>query len=372
MPKAYWVDLFTTETWDEFRRHGADISGFSEKRWLWVQKIKPGDYLLCYLTGESRWVGVLETIGNPFRDELERIWAKALYPVRIKVKPIVALKPEYGVPVLEMRNELSIFRNLKNPNRWMGRFRGSPTRWPSEDGPVVVERLRQAQENPELRPLKGRKRRPPPKAIVTDKEAGALTLPDDDEESAADLGVTAASASAHTEVQYLLLKLGADMGFDVHVASNDQSREWKGRKFSDLPRRRASLPQQFDAYTNGIIQRIDVLWLNGPAIIAAFEVESTTSIYSGLLRMSDLLAMQPNISIPLFLVAPDDRRTKVIKEINRPTFKRRTQPLVDICRFISFEGLRKALDSIGDNVSFLRPDWLQKISEPCELTDDST
>jgi hypothetical protein len=29
--------------------------------------------------------------------------------------------------------------------------------------------------------------------------------------------------SAHTEIQYLLLKLGADMGFGVHVASNDQA-----------------------------------------------------------------------------------------------------------------------------------------------------
>jgi hypothetical protein len=46
---------------------------------------------------------------------------------------------------------------------------------------------------------------------------------------------------------------------------------------------------------------IDVLWLDGNAIVAAFEIESTTSIYSGLLRMSDLLAMQPNLNIPLFL-----------------------------------------------------------------------
>ena len=44
--------------------------------------------------------------------------------------------------------------------------------------------------------------------------------------------------------------------------------------------------------TNQTIELIDVLWLDGNAIVAAFEIESTTSIYSGLLRMSDLLARQ--------------------------------------------------------------------------------
>jgi hypothetical protein len=54
-----------------------------------------------------------------------------------------------------------------------------------------------------------------------------------------------------------------------------------------------------------------VLWLSGPAVVAAFEIESTTSIYSGLLRMADLLALQPNLNIPLFLVAPEDRRSEL-------------------------------------------------------------
>jgi hypothetical protein len=31
--------------------------------------MKPGDYLLCYLTRVSRWVGVLEVVGERFFDE---------------------------------------------------------------------------------------------------------------------------------------------------------------------------------------------------------------------------------------------------------------------------------------------------------------
>jgi hypothetical protein len=80
MPRTYWIDLFTIETWREFLDHGGDVSGFSEKRWATVQKVKPGDYLLCYLTQASRWAGVLEAVGEPFHDE-EQSGSPRLTPV---------------------------------------------------------------------------------------------------------------------------------------------------------------------------------------------------------------------------------------------------------------------------------------------------
>jgi hypothetical protein len=141
--------------------------------------------------------------------------------------------------------------------------------------------------------------------------------------------------SDHTEIQWLLLKLGADMGFKVWVARNDKGKDYKGKKFSDISKLVQGLPLQFDDATNKTIELIDVLWLQGNAIVAAFEIESTTSIYSGLLRMSDLIAMQPNLNIPLYLVAPDEKCDKVMTEVNRPTFSRLSPPLSEICRFIT-------------------------------------
>ena len=49
----------------------------------------------------------------------------------------------------------------------------------------------------------------------------------------------------------------------------------------------------------------------------AIEVEGTTSIYSGILRMADLLSLLPNIEI---FVAPGSRRNEVFKQISRPVF----------------------------------------------------
>jgi len=364
--RTFWLDLFTVETWKEFLDHGGDVSGFRESRWPLVQKMKPGDYLLCYLTGVSRWVGLLEVVGEPFFDEAP-IWSSQVYPSRVPVRVQVALASVQGVPVLEMRGELTVFRDLDNPNKWSGPFRGSPRKWRVPDGEAVVQALQDAKANPVERPL-GRLGRSTRKAEPSQEDAdGVVIVPEEDEP---EIAVEADSAhSAHTEMQYLLVKLGSDMGFDVHVARNDQSRLWNGHRLGDLPRRREHLPQQFDPVTNRTIELIDVLWLDGNAIVAAFEIESTTSIYSGLLRMSDLLSMQPNISVPLFLMAPEERREQVIRQVNRPTFERMKPPLVEVCRYISFEGFREALGTVHSYVPFLKPDWLQAVSESCALDD---
>lgn len=71
------------------------------------------------------------------------------------------------------------------------------------------------------------------------------------------------------------------------------------------------LPLNYDDTTLKTVVQIDILWLRGRAIALAFEVEHTTSIYSGILRMADLLALQPNMDIKLHIVAPYARKDKV-------------------------------------------------------------
>ena len=60
MAPTYWLDLFTLETWKEIGRHGSTVSGFAEGRRKTVERMRLGDYLLSYLTGVSRWIGLLE------------------------------------------------------------------------------------------------------------------------------------------------------------------------------------------------------------------------------------------------------------------------------------------------------------------------
>jgi len=85
--------------------------------------------------------------------------------------------------------------------------------------------------------------------------------------------------------------------------------------------------------------------------------------------MSDLITMQPNLKIPLYILAPDERRAKVLIEVNRPTFARLSPPMSEMCRFISFEELRTQLEAAEKLVQFLKPQFLDAFSESCVIED---
>src|SRR5208337_967399 len=259
----YWLDLFTGVTWKEFLEAGGNVSGFRESRWSAVQKIKPGDYLLCYLTGVSRFIGVLEAASAPFKDT-SPIWKDEDFPCRLRVKAVVTLTPETAVPVLELRDRLSMFRDMKSAIAWTGHFRGSPAKWKASDGDAVLAALLEAKKNPTMRPVDAAKLARRPKALKA--KIGSVTVPESEEVSTERAEATK-EPSDHEEIQWLLLKLGSDMGFDVWVARNDRGRQSKGPRFAELPKLKTELPLQFDEATNRTIELIDVLWLKGNAIV---------------------------------------------------------------------------------------------------------
>ena len=333
---------------------------FRESRWKTLQQIKPGDYLLCYLTRLSRFIGVLEVTSETFRDKTQ-IWKDDIFPCRLRVKTIVTLTPETAIPLDQLKDQLSVLSGYGKSWTWTGHFRGSPTKWKPTDGEAVLRALKQAQTNPTVRPVEPATLLGWPKRLKS--KTGLVTVPEKEEPPPRE----ESQPVAHTEIQWKLAKLGCDMGIDVWVARNDRGRQWDEHRFTELSRLRSDLPVQFDEATNRTIELIDVLWLKGNAIVAAFEIESTTSIYSGLLRMSDLVAMQPNLKIPLYLVAPDQRRDEVIAQVNRPTFSRLT--MNKMCRFISAEALRDRIAQIDTLTRYLNPEFLVELSESCEITE---
>lgn len=98
-----------------------------------------------------------------------------------------------------------------------------------------------------------------------------------------------ANERTHSEIQAWLRDLGHALGYDVWIAANDQSRLVDGKPLSTGCCR--ELPTEY-ARGEGIdaVRLIDVLWLDRSTgrITADFEVEHSTSIYSGIVRLLDL------------------------------------------------------------------------------------
>jgi len=102
---------------------------------------------------------------------------------------------------------------------------------------------------------------------------------------------------------------------------------------------------------------IDVIWLKPgtPEIASAFEVEKSTSIYSGILRLEDLARSIPDCASHFYLVAPDRREKEVMAQLARPAFR---DDLLGISlAFIPFDDLRCHCDAMckfGEDHTILR------------------
>lgn len=148
----------------------------------------------------------------------------------------------------------------------------------------------------------------------------------------------------HTKIQFQLAELGRALGYDVLVARNDRSAQYQGtplgyRCLERLPD--LGLPPEVHATA----ELIDVLWLyRGEAKIAsAFEVEKSTSIYSGILRLTDMALSIPGKEDHLYLVAPAVREKEIVDQLKRPMFQR---PDEFSLGYILFEELDRHFDSL--------------------------
>jgi len=170
-----------------------------------------------------------------------------------------------------------------------------------------------------------------------------VTVPRDEDDEEDARGVQDAvpnqpEARLSLQIQSKLAQIGAIMGFRIWVPRGDRERiralvsdKYQEAFLEDLP-------LNYDQTTLDTVEQIDVLWLKGRSMARAFEVEHTTAVYSGLLRMADLLALQPNMDIRLHIVAPEERHDKVFREMRRPVFSLLDRgPLSKSCTFLSYE-----------------------------------
>ena len=329
---AYFLDLFAPETWQAFRETGATVTGFRERHLrLARERVKEGDIFLCYLTRLSRWCGVLQAESEAYHDDSSIHDVLDPFTVRFKVKPLVILDPELAIPIRDDQvwDSLTITNQFeKGTQYWTGFFRASLNRIEEDDGSYLVELLNKQLSHPDSYPLTDKDKRQLARRRTVrtlDREVEVEVPDDEDEESPLESETSEPTAvpDSRTSIQYQakVAQIGTEMGFHIWVPRNDRARVLEHiptnmhEKFLDL------LPLNYDDTTLRTVEQIDVLWLEkGRSMARAFEIEHTTAIYSGLLRMADLLALQPNMNIRLHIVAPGDKRERVLREIRRPVF----------------------------------------------------
>jgi hypothetical protein len=139
-------------------------------------------------------------------------------------------------------------------------------------------------------------------------------------------------ALSHTQVQTLLGGIGSAKQYDVWIPPHDRpALDWSLTPRFELADR---LPPAFQA-VEAILQEIDVVWIRrgSTGLAALYEVEYSTPIYSGLLRLNDVRLSNPAID-RLTIVSNEPRRSAFVRQLNRPTFQ--ISSLSSVCTFLEY------------------------------------
>lgn len=129
----------------------------------------------------------------------------------------------------------------------------------------------------------------------------------------------------HSQMQMALYEIGCSFSLNTFIAQNDSSIRYKGKILSEhenIVTKLTEVPTigAFDGAADAG-KLIDAIWLGQKSIPAVFEVEQSTGVTSGLTRMSNFKKFLPAYSgMRFIIVAPDEYRDKVIREINKPEF----------------------------------------------------
>lgn len=134
----------------------------------------------------------------------------------------------------------------------------------------------------------------------------------------------------HEAAEAVLLKLGNLLGFDTYTP--DSSKIFNGQKLGDIATLE-ELPFFTSEKIMESVQNIDVVWMKEEWPEYFFEVEHTTGVTSGLLR----IYQAEKVSANFFIVGPADVLKKYQREAEKAPFHR----IKSKYRFRSYDELRE-------------------------------
>lgn len=300
---------------------GAVPGPMNESRW---EKMKPGDIVLIYNRGYIRFVGEIAAKVRS-RDLARYFWRETENRQTWELMYFIVNEEKIEVP-LEKVNPLFEYQKHYRPQGFSMINEDAVENFTKLYGDVVgvLKTLERKEE------------------LIQKPEQKSLDLEATDE-------LIEAATTEHDEMQWRLIRLGTLANLDVWVPRHDQNKQYEGHRFKELV-----LPEFHETLdVPPTIKNIDVVWKFGPySIKSAFEIEHSTSIYSGILRLSDLRVENPNSNYPLFIIASEARRRKVFNELLRPTFSGPALRLNEVIRFLSYNKIREIDESFKDRSDF--------------------
>lgn len=143
---------------------------------------------------------------------------------------------------------------------------------------------------------------------------------------------------SHEKAEAFLLSLGMVLGYDTYTP--DKGRTVEGQKLGDIATLK-ELPYFGSEKIMETAENIDVVWVKEEWPEMFFEVEHSTGVTPGLLR---IYQVAEKLNVKCFIIAPREMIQKFKKEIEKPPFNK----IKEKYRFKSYEDLEKMFLVAGE------------------------
>ena len=189
----------------------------------------------------------------------------------------------------------------------------------------------------------------------------SLTLPG----AALDEGIDIEVQRRHAQIQIALIMIGRQLGYRIWIAQNDRGIVYNDQRLGEMDGIVVSLEDQriLASFQEAIRAAllIDCIWFRNVRFMpAVLEIEHTTGVRSGLVRMKNFQDALPLIQTRWVIVAPDEDRDKVLREANLPQF----QPLNT--KFMPYSAVEELYSLCQKrHISGVTEDFLESYMESC-------
>jgi hypothetical protein len=193
--------------------------------------------------------------------------------------------------------------------------------------------------------------------LTLSTKLGLVSVPDA-KSIVAEAGVGVAGFD-RKEARELLEALGRDLGMTLLTA--------KAETFLEEGSVADTTVIFSDEAIRKTVEGLDVVWMQGNEIIAAFVIEGIAGSWEGLRRLADLIALNPKLKSAFYAITLHPLKAGLLSEMHRPMYRLLKKPLAEAVRVIDWSRLQSEVTQLGERVRYLKPEFLEGISDVPEV-----
>jgi 16S rRNA G966 N2-methylase RsmD len=162
----------------------------------------------------------------------------------------------------------------------------------------------------------------------------------------------------HSEMIATLALIGKKQGYDIWVGKREQQQKdnsliSQGKRLSEYMTLKHLKVD--NAEKKEVVENIDLLWIRDRQVMAIFEVESTTSMMSALMRGSNV-----DNAVDKFMILPEEREMQFNNKMTSPLFREHFEN--ENWKVIFFDALRAAYTKEKTNLNIYSIVNLKKVT----------